>query len=92
MAASFDCAKAGTLVEKTLCGNADLGKLDERVAQTHQQPLVSVGSPWDDRVKKSQLEWLKARNDDANTAAPRKEMVNALTACWKLGTAAREKV
>ena len=36
MAASFDCAKAGTLVEKTLCGNADLGKLDESVAQTYQ--------------------------------------------------------
>lgn len=83
MAASFDCAKAGTLVEKTLCGNADLGKLDESVAQTYQQLLVSVGSPWDDLVKKSQREWLKARNDDVNTSAPGKEMVDALTASLK---------
>ncbi len=83
MAASFDCAKAATLVEKTLCDNAALGRLDESVAQTYQQLLVSVGSPWDERVKTSQREWLKVRNDDVSTSAPGKEMVEALKASLK---------
>lgn len=48
-----------------------------------QQLLVSVGSPWDERVKTSQREWLKVRNDDVSTSAPGKEMVEALKASLK---------
>lgn len=77
-AASFDCAKAGTLVEKTICAQPALSKQDDTIAQTYKQLLSSVGAPWDEKIKQSQREWLKTRNDDASTAAPGKEMTEAL--------------
>ena len=77
-AASFDCAKATTAVEKAICAQPDLSRQDEALAQAYQQLLSRVGKPWDERVKQSQREWLKTRNDDASSAAPGKAMNEAL--------------
>ena len=37
-AASFDCAKAGTKVEKLICGDAGLSKLDDELAAAYKTP------------------------------------------------------
>ena len=36
-AASFDCAKARTAVEKMICADAELSKLDDEMAAVHRQ-------------------------------------------------------
>ncbi|MDD5391308.1 MAG: hypothetical protein PHD37_18375 [Gallionellaceae bacterium] len=44
-AASFDCAKAGTKVEKRICNNARLSKLDEALFEitTNGRPAAWSG-------------------------------------------------
>jgi uncharacterized protein YecT (DUF1311 family) len=60
-AASFDCAKAKTPVEKMICADAELSKLDEEMAAAYQRELART----DDKegLKKDQLDWLRRRND-----------------------------
>lgn len=40
--ASFDCNKAATWVEKTICTNAELSKLDEVMAKKYKQDLADT--------------------------------------------------
>lgn len=56
-AASFDCAKAASKVEKLICGDIDLSKLDEDLSKTYQQTLERS----DDKQKSTdeQRQWLK---------------------------------
>ena len=55
--ASFDCAKAASKVEKLICNNGELSKLDEDLSKTYQQALERN----DDKQKatKEQRYWLK---------------------------------
>lgn len=64
-AASFDCGKAKTKVEKALCGNAELSRLDEAVAQSYRRVLSAVPASFEGFVKGSQAEWLRVRDLDA---------------------------
>lgn len=59
-AVSFDCAKARTKVEKLICGDAELSRLDEDLSKTYQQTLERS----DDKQKLTdeQRQWLKRRN------------------------------
>ncbi len=65
-AASFDCAKAGTTVEKLICSNESLSKLDEELAVSYKQALETATDK--DIFKKQQLNWLKTRNTCADSA------------------------
>jgi len=59
-AASFDCSKATSEVEKLICGNDELSKLDESLNKAYLQALE-----WKDiknRIIKDQRQWLKVRN------------------------------
>ena len=58
--ASFDCAKAGTKVEKMICANAEVSQLDGEMAMTYRYTLQTVADPAS--VKKEQRQWLKERN------------------------------
>lgn len=63
-AASFDCTKASTKIEKLICGNNELSKLDEALSRIYQQALdrsIQALDPSIDRqqVIKEQREWLK---------------------------------
>ena len=44
-AASFDCGKALTKVEKLICGDTELSKLDESLNKAYQQSLERDLSP-----------------------------------------------
>ncbi|NRF70284.1 DUF1311 domain-containing protein [Aquincola sp. S2] len=59
-AASFDCAKAGTQVERLICTNAELSDLDELLAEMFQLELEREHAA--QRLKSAQRAWLVTRN------------------------------
>jgi uncharacterized protein len=54
--ASFDCGKATTKVEKTICADARLASLDVELARTYKEASAHID------LKESQREWLKTRD------------------------------
>lgn len=63
-AASFDCAKASTDVEKMICADVELSSLDEQLAKTYKASMERVVDI--SGLKKEQREWLKLRNTCKN--------------------------
>ena len=59
-AASFDCAKASSLVEKVICAESRLSELDQQLAISYKETLANVADV--DSLKAGQLAWLKSRN------------------------------
>ena len=58
VAASFDCTKASTLVEKAICDDADLSKKDEALAYAYRALLRTGG----DQVREDQRRWIATRD------------------------------
>ena len=58
--ASFDCTKASTFVEKTICADSKLSLIDEELNTLYNQ--IKTNSLYADQRKQSQLAWLKERN------------------------------
>ena len=62
-AASFDCSKAGTLIEHSICGDAELSKLDEDLAKVYKNAKKYT----DKKVlKKEQIGWLKEKRGNCS--------------------------
>lgn len=59
-AASFNCAKAQTKVEKIICIDAELSKLDEELNAAYKSALLDEKQA--DSVKQVQKQWMKTRN------------------------------
>lgn len=57
VAASFDCKKAASEVEKLICENPELSKLDDDLAQAYKNALISAADK--EALKKNQVWWLK---------------------------------
>lgn len=57
---SFDCAKATTKVEKMICADAELSKLDADLDRVYGEALRKASDP--PTLKKQQRGWLKERN------------------------------
>lgn len=60
-APSFDCSKAKLIIDKTICANSNLAKLDSDMAQlfkTYQSPKFANET----QKAASQKEWLRQRN------------------------------
>lgn len=65
-AVSFDCTKAATKVEKLICGDEELSKLDEELNAAYKTALhdgKQVNS-----IKQAQKQWIKERNGCSDTA------------------------
>ncbi len=65
--ASFDCAKASTNVEKTICGSVPLAAYDQSVSNTYKLAVEYYKTRKNtiaqlDELKKSQKLWLTQRN------------------------------
>lgn len=76
-AASFDCAKAATAVERAICADGALARLDREVAQAYGQRLADIEAASDkDAVRVAQRGWLERRN-----AACKDQSGTALGAC-----------
>jgi len=65
--AGFDCAKAASPTEKTICADAALSKLDGDLAAAWKKALAKGGDTAG--LKAAQLKWLKQR-DQCGTEAP----------------------
>ncbi len=64
-AASFDCDKAGTKVEKMICADPALSKLDEELGKAYTEALESSSEP--KTLKVNQRNWLAVRNGCLDT-------------------------
>lgn len=60
-AESFDCAKAATKIEKAICADPALGKLDADVAAAYDTLAAGLDDPMRKRLQRSQREWLRSR-------------------------------
>lgn len=65
LAASFDCEKSTTSVEKKICANPDLSALDDILSMVYRVESEDEGR---DAVQSSQKLWLKDRNRCTNVA------------------------
>lgn len=58
-AASFDCAKAGTSVEKMICSDAETSALDGKLQQTYSTALAATNAYGRKALAKEQRNWIK---------------------------------
>ena len=58
-AASFDCKKAASWLEKNVCSNPELSKLDEQMAKAYSDALKSLSPEGQKETKQYQKQWLK---------------------------------
>jgi len=59
-AASFDCSKAGSKLEKFICADAELSRLDEELAEIYKTALQNENQS--ERIRQTQKQWLKGRD------------------------------
>lgn len=81
--ASFDCSKASTNVEKALCENAWLGRLDEELSYFYSKLRESSSKEELSTLVSTQRAWIKDRNQACEAA-------NNIKAC--LGDRYRNRV
>lgn len=61
--ASFDCAKAATAVERAVCADAALARLDREVAQAYGARLAAIDAEADKQaLRTAQRRWLQRRD------------------------------
>lgn len=56
-AASFDCGKAASKVEKIICAEPDLSQFDESLSMIYQKTLGTVRNPAE--LKRKQVTWMR---------------------------------
>lgn len=61
-AASFDCAKATSDIEHSICNNPDLSSLDDRLNESYQLAMANLPGDQADALRTEQRSWLKQRN------------------------------
>lgn len=65
LGASFDCAKGKTNVEKIICSDPTLSKLDEKLNQVYKEALTKSNNK--NKLIQEQREWIKERNEIFNS-------------------------
>jgi uncharacterized protein len=65
-AASFNCAKAATKVEKLICADAEISKLDEELNAAYKVALHDGKQA--DTINQAQKQWIKGRNGCSDAA------------------------
>lgn len=59
-AASFDCAKATSQVERFICGSTELSQLDDELTRAYRAALANPGR--EVALRQAQRQWLQERN------------------------------
>src|SRR4051794_17667809 len=60
-AVSFDCNKAKTLVEHTICSDTELSTLDDQLAGRYSEAMRTTNDK--ETLRADQKKWLRTRND-----------------------------
>jgi uncharacterized protein len=68
-AASFDCAKAATATEKTICANPQISDLDEYLGRYYQAGRASMGRDAAACLASNQRTWLRSVRNACKDAA-----------------------
>lgn len=68
-AASFDCTKAGTKIEKLICSNPELSALDEELGDEYQSEVNSYDSDKASHIVNVQKRWLKTTRNKCSDKA-----------------------
>jgi uncharacterized protein YecT (DUF1311 family) len=68
-AASFNCAKASSKVEKAICASPAMGRLDDDIAAAYTAARADLDDKWRPRLLRSQREWLAQRTASAELPA-----------------------
>jgi uncharacterized protein len=85
ISASFDCGKAGTLVEQTVCTNKQLSDLDSSVGAAYKNALKNASNQND--IKNRQRDWLQLeRNNCRDIACLKSAYTSRLAELNKKGT------
>ncbi|MFH0709603.1 MAG: lysozyme inhibitor LprI family protein [Pseudomonadota bacterium] len=61
---SFDCTKTHSNVEKMICSDEELSKLDENLSKAFKEAIKSTEHK--DQLKKEQFSWIRERNKCSN--------------------------
>lgn len=61
-AASFDCSRASSDVEKRICADVELGRLDDDIAQAYTRQLASLDARYQSKFREVQRSWLATRS------------------------------
>lgn len=64
---SFDCGKASSMVEKTICADPNLAQLDSKLMALYQQAMKQTDNG--DALKSQQLNWLRQVRNPCTSAA-----------------------
>lgn len=59
---SFDCAKASTAIERTICKNAELAKADRELSAAYAALLAKLTGAAKEHLQKDQQRWTANRN------------------------------
>ena len=65
-AASFDCKKVSTQIERMICGNSILGELDQELSDVYTRLLLASEPSKLATTKATQRQWLKQRGKCSN--------------------------
>jgi uncharacterized protein len=89
-AASFDCAKAATAVERAICANPELSSLDEQAADYYRGARdTTVGKSAPACLLADQRAWLQVRNRCTDDACLKRSYLDRLSELDKLQPARR---
>lgn len=76
-AASFDCAKAATAQEKTICASPALSAADDQMAAAYKAWIAAAPPAWAAGIRENQIAWLRTRN----TGCPAADANNPIATC-----------
>jgi uncharacterized protein len=76
-AASFDCAKASSFVEKAICSDKQLSSMDDQLARLYKAARATGGNA---ALEAEQKAWLSSRDQCADAACLKKAYADRIAA------------
>jgi uncharacterized protein len=86
---SFDCNKAKTLVEQTICSNAELSSLDDQLAARCREAIRTIDNK--QSLKVDQSKWLIIRNNCKDIEYLKEVYVNRISDLDKYTNLSRQQ-
>ena len=72
-AASFDCSKAKSPIEKSICADPKLSALDDKLADTYSNIKNNLSEVAKSKLRNHQTAWLKSLTEDCSDAIQTKD-------------------
>ncbi len=76
-AASFDCKNAQSKIDKIICNNNEVSKLDEKLGKTYQDALAQINYTEKNTLINEQKLWIKQTRNHCNDSSCLKQVYSA---------------